>query len=472
MAKQKIRDIIDRELVARVNNVNYTQEFGVTSKDINIYIQEGKTVFRTSLGIHKISFVTINGVTQALGRDYTVKKDFEIIFNGVILDNRTIVIGYFYKKIRSGNSGIPPVLTYFTSDNTSGKDGKIRFFFNILKNDGRNIYWAIHKDGKPFPTVNTSGEQLTGTSLTVSGVDGEKAIETEITYEEYLTRPGEKVPFTLIVLYDLTEDPGEDEKLVGTVIYSIDGVTNSALTIDVTPDESISSPIDDKDFNVNYTIILGSYIPMTWKLTDPQGEVLDFGTEADLPENKNLTVQHSFTYGDPSLTYTLTAYENNETVVATDKITVGIAMPSMDAQMGWYCLEKLPTGNDFDSETDRDTFIARATGQVADPSDTAFDYFTKKNFVMPNVGSISNAVNIDIADKVTSDLGEEGQWAVMVFIAKIPVNWGEVQIQNAGGSVSGGYPMEDYIVISGETHSYLVGTEGFAFAFDFTIKRI
>ena len=472
MAKQKIRDIIDRELIIRTNNVNYTQEYGVAGENANIYVERGKTIFLTSLGIHEISFVTVNGVTQALGRDYEVLDAFRIRFNGVVMDGRTVVIGYFYDKIRSSEVEFPPVLTFFTSDNTEGKDGIIRFFFNILPNSGRNIYWSIHKDGEDVPAKNTSGEELTGTSLNVLGVDGAKAIEYEITYQEYLDRPGQTVPFTLIVVYDLSEDPGADEKLMGTVTYAIDGVTGSVLSINIEPSGTITTPKTDKDFEVTYNIDLGSFVPMTWELIGPYGTILDSGDDTDLPADRTLPVMHSFTYGDPSLTYTLKVIENGGTLVKTDVISVNIPVPVMDAQMGWYCLEKLPAGNDFNSEISRDEFIARATGQVADPSDVAFDYFTDKNFSKPAIGSISNANLLEISPKVTSDLAEEGSWSNMVFIAKIPTEWGMVQIQNTGGSAIGGYPREGYIVIPGEIYSYLVGTDGYAFEFDFTIKRI
>jgi len=349
MAKRKIRDIIDRELIMRTNNVNYIQEFGVVGTNSNIAIINAKTIFYTNYSIHKISFVSINGVTQALGRDYTVVGISEVHFNGVVLDGRTIVVGYFYDKPVERDIKIPPRLISFSVSPTFGRGNILDFSFKIEQNDASNIYWSIYKDVALGVTAqNTAGEFLNGVDLIVDGVDSTgKVINHEISTGEAIDRADDTISFMLVVVYDLTNLPGQDEKLIRSATYKVGGVSHSVPSISISPN-SVLQKATDASFDLVYRVDKGSYDLFTWEVTDPDGNVVmnagvpATGDETDYPAT-DVTVSgllHSFDYGTGNKTYKIQVIEYGSVMNKTATIINRVPQASKSTVSGYVGADK------------------------------------------------------------------------------------------------------------------------------------
>jgi hypothetical protein len=410
MAK-KIRDIINRELIVRVPAVKYKQDTGEVGVDANIRIdpESGLTTFTTFYEIDKIVFVTINGITQALERDYIIKDKFTIEFRGVIKDHRTIIVGYHYKKVASEPNLVPPQLQYFYSDISGGGANIIKFTFAIIPNQGSNFYWSIHKDGESSPALNPSGMPLTGTSLSVTagtpttnGLD----VEVEITQAEYESRPGEIVPFTLIIVYDLTSKPGEDEKLVGTVTYALSSVVESVLHIAVVPN-NINTTVVDGVFDVTYRLDKGSYEVFTWEVTDDLGTVIASGDETDYPDIDTVfTDTLSFDYGSPNKTYYMQVFETSSINKISASVINNIAAPLRTSQGG-----RIGMNSAGQYITNKTTYMEYIHNDPLKP-----EYFTLKDIPEPpNVNDSTGFLNPSIAYN-------DGSSYKLVF--EIPRTWG------------------------------------------------
>jgi len=339
--RKKIRDIIDREVILNTR-VNYTQEFGVAGRDSNIVDAGRYSIFRTKFNINSISFVTVNGVTQSEGRDYRVQGTSEIVFIGNILKNRTVTVGYFFAKgaiIRT--MCIPPRLNNFSIDPSSGAGGVVKFTFDITPNDARNIFWSIHKDGESSPIINHLGDLLSGTSLHVDdGLDGVRQIQYNISNEEYAERQGQKIPFTLIVVYDLTTDAAVDEKIVSTATYEVGTSTNAVANINITPSGTILQAVENKVFNITYSITKGMYDIDFWEVIDGSGKVLASGDNDNIPTREFVKVTRSFKQGDKGETFTIRAQQDGIMITSTAKINVRIAAAPVAGKTG-YIDEKL-----------------------------------------------------------------------------------------------------------------------------------
>lgn len=421
MAKDRIRDIIDRELIVRVSKNNYTQEYGMVGTDTNIMEVDGKTIFMSQYKIAKVVFVTINGVTQALSRDYTKINDFTLEFNGKILNGKTIAIGYFFENITRESVKFPPRLDYFVISPTAGRDSLISFSFLITKNNAKNIFWSIHKEGDATPLTNRFGKPLTGTSIDVDGVDGTKEIKYQLSYQESIDKAGQEIPFTLIVVYDLTEDGTSlDEKLIGDAIYSVDNVTGSKLDIELIPETKITVPTLNKVFDLIYSVEQGSYTDVTWRVVGPGSITIDSGTEADLPSDKQTSVTHSFDHTSSNLIYTLYVEENGEVVSAKDTVIVDIvpvartarsARVGMDSQAQYI----------VDKATYQQYMYTKVDGT---PSDIKF---TLNNITKPNAGQSTPRLNATIG------INDGSTYKTAI---EVPRAWGSVTITLDGNPLN------------------------------------
>lgn len=407
---KRIRNIIDRELIVRTNNHTYHQEYGVVGATSNVYVEGGVTVLQTQYKIDEVSFVTINGVTQAYERDYNILDNFHIEFNGVVLDTRTISIGYFYDPLSSETARTPPQLLYFYGDRSSGGEGLIKFLFEIEAHDGRNFYWEITKDGNDKPAQNSSGQALTGTTTSVSGISGGKLIEYNLTEAEVIGNNDKDITFTLIVVYDLTNEFGKNEKLLEAFKFTMKEEA-SELVMSIDPDEVITQPVDDKIHTINYRVIKGTTQVLAWELYDNLGNVLDHGNETNLP-NTSMNVIHDFTYNDPSIIYTLAVTEHGITHSISSTIEVNI--DARKAEIGWWAHSRL-------GELTDSIAFSNAT------KTSSHDYFQTKNVVRPDVGSTSVAVLIS-DPVVISDEGTGGLSGKHIIV-KVPKDWGPVEFK-------------------------------------------
>lgn len=470
MDTKRIRDIIDRELIVRTNKNNYIQEYGVVGVDYNIINSGGKTRFSTHYKISKVVFVTINGVTQVLGRDYIKLDDFTLEFNGVVLDGKTIAIGYFFEKITKATSQFPPRLNYFRINPTGGKDELISFAFDIenTNNDSYNIFWSIHKDGEANPLMNPSGEPLTGESLVVDGIDGAKEIKYQLSYTEYLERTGETIPFTLIVVYDMTDDGSNlDEKLVGDASYLVDGVTESVLSLEIVPEGIITQPVTDKVFDIEYSVDQGSYDTLTWRLVGPDGTIEDSGDEADMPLSRQMTATYSFDSNSASKTYRLYVTENGSEKSVVNVIIVNIAAPVLGASAAWWAKSRY-------SEVATDTNQFRILTEEG-----AVNYWTPlHNNLILNTGT-NLTIDIDIAGSAQVIADEQASGGDPGFhsqrsIFKVPKAWGNVHIAaaSAPGTALSGWTFQEGD--AADDYNWWIRTDEYTLggSFVFVIKKL
>lgn len=342
MAKY-INDIINSELIARTNNVKIRQEYGTVGSDANVIAAgaNGKALFTTSYGIDKIVYVTVNGVTQILGRDYTQVSEFKIEFNGALLSGRTVNIGYMYNFNTMTSLGIPPTLTTFTVSPVNGNSGILTFALNISKNSAKNIFWSIHKNGESEPVLNTDGLPLTGTTLSAVAVAGDLKLDFEVTSQMALLLAGDDIPFTIIVIYDMTDDGSSlNEKLVGTATYRVDAIAAAVLNLSIRPTTTIREA-GTYEHIVTYNVMTRGYSDLIWELTDSSGQISASGDMTDIPTNESEKVAHEIKIGDPSVTYILTTKEAGGSVVQskTARIDVSIPRPVVNGKAGYISFE-------------------------------------------------------------------------------------------------------------------------------------
>jgi hypothetical protein len=110
---------------------------------------------------------------------------------------------------------IAPVVNSFTLNKYAGKNTELIFNFSITANGGKNIFWSIQKEAKHL---------CFGNSLqTVNGVSTVGNVSTMLNHfiteqDSYKRRSGY---FTLVVVYDLTEDGSRRENTKYCGIQSI-----------------------------------------------------------------------------------------------------------------------------------------------------------------------------------------------------------------------------------------------------------
>lgn len=260
MDKSNINDIVKSELVARTNNARLRQEYGEYSVHSNVGTVDGHLEFKTTYKIISVLYVTINGVTQTINRDYSVIGDRIIRFETAVGDRYTnplVLVGYQYDKLYDlGN--VRPTITQFYITPSSGQNGRIDFVFEIEKSAGLNIYWSILRDGDADPLYS-------GDALSSAGLD----LHDDITEHDLLSRAGEKVPYTLVVVYDMPIGNAlvMDEKLMASASYSIDELTMITGSVDISP--SGTSIAESGTYQVTALLMVpqGSVPVFNWKLT-------------------------------------------------------------------------------------------------------------------------------------------------------------------------------------------------------------
>lgn len=393
---KNINKIIASELVARTNNVKIRQEYGTVGSSSNVVSSGlgGKAVFTTNYGIDRIVYVTINGVTQILGRDYRKISEFKIEFNGALLPGRTVNVGYMHNFNTSLiMSGTPPELKLFTVTPNSGSAGIVSFAISILENSAKNIYWEIFKEGEDVPLLNVDGESMAGTEPVVDGVAGGVSLEYLITDRLAMEEAGRPINFTVVVVYDLSEDGNSlDEKLMGTAVYRVDAVTASTLTLTVTPTTTIRLP-GTYDHVVSYNVAPRGYTDIVWELTDSSGQIAASGDMSNLPTNVVENVVHTVAIGSPSVNYKLTTREAGGSIVQTEtaRISVSIPRPVVNGTAGYISFEMYAGGiaAPFDFIADAATFYSRG----------ADDYITE------DVPLTSSGTTIDLKTLAWPDQG-------------------------------------------------------------------
>ena len=330
MARKNINDIVKSELIARTNNARIRQEYADT-KDLPII--SGKTVFTTVYEIDTIVYVTINGVTQILGVDYLKKGKFEIEFNtGAFADGTMIQVGYMYNKDLSSISGIPEI-TLFEISETSGGAKTLNFNFNILANDGSDIFWSIIRDGDENKVV-ASGQALNSLLITVSD---------EITVEDYVTMPGERVPYTMVLTYNMPSGSAMlNQKVLKSTEYVIDTLEDITGTVKLS--KSIVSAAGPYAFTSEYNLLIPSNsLPnYQWKFEqrDIDGTIITLasGTQASVVASASFAI--SGTASQPqsdNVVFTLYLKPDGGVweVLGTSTFTIAVAAAALVGYGGW-----------------------------------------------------------------------------------------------------------------------------------------
>lgn len=416
MAK-KIRDIINRELIARTNNVNYRQEWGQVNHTPNIHVENGHTVFTVEYGIDRLVYVSINGSTQREGVDYVMLDKFKVKFNRKILDNSMVTVSYFFDKISRNLRKSPPRIDAFYGNYSTGGALTIDFSLEISQNDGDNVYWSIHKDGESSPMLNVFNQPVEGTDLIASGVDSKGLnLNYKISQQEYADRQGETIPFTLIVVYDLTTDGSHlNEKVMSTFNYLVTIPSYAITSLTVSPNQ-IHAPIANQQFAVKYVIVPGSYPTFTWKVIEPSGGVLKVGNQTDLAGTVIDT--RTIVQATPDFSYTLEVVEQGHTSTKVAGVDVAIAPPTTvarAARMG------IPAGqNVIDAASYRAHMWAGSVPSANDP------LFTLSSISDPGVGNHTSYLSPTIA--VTD--------SVYRTVFEIPQAWDPSEIY-LGGNPAG-----------------------------------
>jgi len=272
---KKIYNIIDSELIIRKSstNISFRQEYGEVGLSDNTFTEGNETSFITAFGIETILYVTVNGVNLIENKHYTQvgANKISISKGGAALKanpsiTTTILVAYVddgtCQDIQIGTS---PAITTFLLDKYIGKDETVTFDFSIEENDGRNIYWSILVDGSSVPIY--SGSALNSTNGTYVNDNGDiTALTYTVSSEYYLNNVGTYLPFTLVVVYDLTDDGTKmDEKVMSSVEYYMGG---NSLIGDVSVSPTAITNTENILITVDYGIVQNDFTPdvFSWEL--------------------------------------------------------------------------------------------------------------------------------------------------------------------------------------------------------------
>jgi hypothetical protein len=440
---KKIKNIIDSELIVRTNNVNFTQEYGKMGDADNIVNEGNSTIFTTDFDIKKVIFVTVNGLTLIEGKhfDITGTRTISISNEGSAVKanpglDTEISVGYHFINNRSIANGvkIPPVINTYYIDKYSGRAGSITFDFDIIEKDGKNIYWSIIKDGAGDPIF--SGNGLTSVNGITTNSNGTvQQLTTYISEAEYTQRYGEKIPFTLIVVYDLSEDGTHlDEKLLSSVNYELlaPAAINGALI--ATPE--LISTADITEVLTQYSISSpeSEVQNFTWTVTKQVGAadavVIASGTHTSPLSGE---IREDFTFAAGSMTnikYSLDIVNNitsDASVLATDKVVVDVSSGSQFATAGYLDagimnypnpsdpLQYITIGSTGTSQ-DLIEYNTRIPREIFTKS-VAEEYLDTNEFISATVNTFSGTVSS------------------VYFVIEVPDAWGPVVFSQALGEI-------------------------------------
>lgn len=346
---KKIHNIIQSELVARTNNAKFRQEYGELGVSTNLRNEANTTIFTTEFGIEKVLFLTVNGVNLIEGVHFYVEDEFNIyisnfgdplnVFSGQTVN---VLVVYLHNNRRYSIQDIklPPIITTFYLNRYAGVDEEIIFNFNIEKRDGKNIYWSILKDGGEIPLFSGAGLD-TNNGYIIDSSGNLTKLSYQITNAEYLARVDQTMSFTLVVIYDLTEDGSQlDEKILKDQYYHM--VDVPPLTGNITSVPSYISTSGSHRLDMDYSILNPSGNNYQWEITrslNSEAEtIVDSGsTVSDISgsffEDITTTVGENSDYR-----YYLKVKETGDiafSILSNDRTTVAVPLPSLDGRAGY-----------------------------------------------------------------------------------------------------------------------------------------
>jgi hypothetical protein len=350
---KKIQNIISSEVIVRANNFKFKQEFGTVGFTDNLSEEGNSTIFITDFTIDKIIYVTLNGINLIEGKHYfqdtpnTIKISNEgSPIKSMAGNTNNILVGYHYLNNRSvGVNDIKtaPSISTFYMNKYSGKNESLTFDFVITPRDGKNIYWTILKDGNETPLF--TGNSLKSINGEVRDTDNEiVSLTHHISNTEYLARQGDKIPFTFIVIYDLSEDGSKlNEKLIESIQFNVDVPEVLAGTLNVTPElvDVIGQTEITGSYNIN-GIPVDSPTLFSWKIT----EIINEGAETIVKEgNQSSDLFGTFSAStnpvvgqNSNIRYFLSVLYAGSTsylVIANDKVVISVPSLQGNARAGY-----------------------------------------------------------------------------------------------------------------------------------------
>ena len=440
---KKIYNIIDRELIFRTNNVQTKSEFGEVGASPNISIEGTTTVFTTEYSINKVNFVTVNGLNLIEGVHFIVsgERTISISNNGNPLKKNptltnTILVSY-YNGIRATSSiKSPPVVNYFTLTPNKGQNSEILMNFSISAFDGKNIFWSILKDGQSTPLFSGEGLKTTNGYVTTNN------ITTKLNYfvseTEFKERQGEDIPFTLVVIYDLSNDGSRlNEKLISSANYAVVEAGDITGSLNVSP-SSITTVRSNYVYSAIYIINNVQDYPQIfdWTITRSINNGISYTTvKSGNQSSPDLAGQYQETLntvaGDNKvIQYYLNVKKQGAasfSVLANDKITISVPAAPFVAHAGYLDAAIMsyidPADNirkkigSLGTAQDLVEYNNRVPGEIF-TRDVPIEYLTSGEFV--------NAFVNTFGGTVTS----------VYFVIELPDTWGPVAFWNSVGVIN------------------------------------
>jgi hypothetical protein len=438
--ERKIKDIIDSELILRTNNFRLRKEYGEVGSSQKITTSGTSTVFTTDFDIHSVNYITVNGVNLIENVHYVIAGPnvIHISNSGSPVKKHpsittSILVSYFAGAAHRAIAKIPPVINYFTLSKYSGKSGEIVFNFSIAQNSGKNIYWSILKDGDSTPLFSGNSLYTSDGNSVTNGVT--TRLSYTVTPSEFLERQGEHIPFTLVVVYDLTEDGTHlDEKLLADASYLLEHMEAITGSIDVTP-ALISAANPANNIVATYNIIspIDSPALFDWQIT----KSVNGGAKILVVSgNQNSTLSGSYSESVISsvgqqgeIQFFLEIKESGATsysIIANDKAVISVAAPVQTALAGYLDasimsyidpadgvrkkIGSLGTAQDLVEYNDR---VPRAAFTLNVPQ----AYLTSNQMITPYVNTFGGTVT------------------AVYFMIEVPDSWGAFDFYQTLGKV-------------------------------------
>jgi hypothetical protein len=441
---KNINNIIKSELIVRTNNVNFKQEFGKVGDADNIANEGNSTIFTTKFDIKKVIFVTVNGLTLIPGKhfDVTGLRTISISNEGSAVKANPgliteISVGYHFANNRAIDNAIklPPVINTFYIDKYSGRDGSITFNFDIIQNDGANVYWSILKDGNQDPIFSGNGlTSVNGISINSNGTLVN--LTTYISEAEYVERHGEAIPFTFVVVYDLSNDGTHlDEKLLDSVEYELLPPPNITGSLIATPEIINTTASTTVIVSYDITVAESSVQDFGWKVIKQVGLTSEVtiaqGTHTSVLSGE---VREDFTLAPGTfntIKYKLEIEDNiaeDTTVVANDTVVVDVPSGELFASAGYLSADIMNYPNPQDplqyitigsTGTSQDIveYNTRVPREIFTKS-ISKDYLVTQEFINATVNTF------------------EGTVTSVYFVMEIPDAWGPIKFAQSLGELS------------------------------------
>jgi hypothetical protein len=440
---KKIHDIISSELVARTNNIRLKQEFGQVGIDTNITSEGTSTIFTTKFVIQEINYITVNGINLIEGVHYTTdtEKTIKISNKGAPVRKNpslttTILVSYYTKPAVSSYTKVPPVINSFTLNSYLGRAGEIIFDFNIAPFDGKNIYWSILKDGDKTPLYSGNSTSTSG-GYSYDADNVATKLNHFISNTEYAERQGGKIPFTFVVVYDLTNDGSIlNERLLSSAVYVLEANETVTGNLSVTPG-MISTAGAAKEIAITYNINdLGIGGPSyEWAITrSKDGAVettLRYGNQASVNLADTFTETVATVAGDNfEYRYFLKVKaigSTDYTTVANDKTVIAVPVGELVAHAGYLDAAIMSYIDPEDSVRKKIGSLGTAQDLVEYNNRVPGEIFTK------DITKVY-LTNEEFINPFLNDFG--GTVTAVYFVIELPDNWGPVDFYQTLGLVS------------------------------------